>query len=202
MQVVNELNTLLKKASSSPYELWAKTVQESQICSFSGVLTGETISSLLQLLDSYLKSNNAISRRKKNTVNVLIECLQNMYYHNSTLHLSGQTINGCFISIHRDSNDIIIKSCNLVNFEKIVQLTNQIERLNAMTPLQVHQHYLEILDKGLLSPLGGAGLGLIRIIKESGSPLKFSFNQAQNNIWFFNLSLRILQVFSDENNKN
>jgi len=195
MQVVNELNTLFKKTSSSPYELRAKTVQENQICSFSGVLTSEIISSLIQLLDSYLKSNDAISRRKKNTINVLIECLQNMYYHNSTLNRSDQIINGCYISIHRESNDILIKSCNLIDFEKIDPVSNQIMRLNAMDSLQVHQQYLETLDKGLLSPLGGAGLGLIRMLRESGSPLEFSFNQAQNNIWFFNLSMRILQVF-------
>jgi len=185
-----------------PSELWRSAVIENQICAYNGIMSGEIISSVLQLVDSYLRQSNAIPRRKKNTINVLIECLQNMYYHHGSLIIDDLNIAGCYIAAHRVENDILIHCSNLISESQISIIQAQIESLNSMNNEQVHQYYLDVLDKGMLSPVGGAGLGLIRMLRESRSPLTYSFTQAQNNIWFFNLSLRILQVFPHTSAEN
>jgi Family of unknown function (DUF6272) len=195
MQDTDTLKSVLVYDSVAPHELWNRSLQEQELCAFSGVLNGELISSLLQLVDSYLRQGQAIGKRKKNTINVLIECLQNIYYHNGSILLEDSTLSGCYLAVHRVEQDIVIKSCNLILESQIDIIKGHIEKLNGMSAKEIHNHYLEVLDKGLLSPVGGAGLGLIRMLRESGSPLAFGFSKAQNNIWFFNLSIRILQVF-------
>jgi hypothetical protein len=56
---------------------------------------------------------------------------------------------------------------------------------------QIQQMYLDVLDLGALSDKGGAGLGFLRIIRDSGNKIAYSFESADDNQQMF-YSMEIL----------
>jgi hypothetical protein len=66
-----------------------------------------------------------------------------------------------------------------------------LEYVNSLEKEQVHSLYLEILDKGEISNKGGAGLGILRVLKDSGSKLDFNFQEIEENRSFFSMEIKV-----------
>jgi hypothetical protein len=166
---------------------------------YRGVLSGEIISCLLQLADSHIKQLGPVPRRRKNVINILIECLQNIYYHGTNrTHFDASRDNAhleCYVSLSQAGEDIVITTRNIIGEQQKEKLSASIDALNELSPEALYHHYLEVLDKGMLSPEGGAGLGLIRIIRESGSRIEAEFIP-ENDRWAFVCQVRIGSVFN------
>ena len=63
-----------------------------------------------------------------------------------------------------------------------------------MVPLtgdQLHNLYLTQLATGDLSDKGGAGLGIMRILRESGQQFAYSINAIDEHLSFFSFQVNI-----------
>jgi hypothetical protein len=168
--------------------------QDHLVFSFAGTLNGELIAAILQLADSEIKKNKPLLRRKKNVMNVLIECLQNIYYHAAEAANLPQQFQECFVGLGLEKETLFITSANFVDAGKVPAFNNKLEKLNSMDKTELHQHYLQVLNEGLISDKGGAGLGLIRMLRESGQPLVYSFATVNESMSFFSLRINIDQI--------
>ena len=162
------------------------------ILSYSGLLNGEIIAALLQLVDARLKAEKLTVRRKKNIINILIECLQNMYYHKvKTESQANDPLNQVCIMMTLQPNCIILDCGNHVDFSQSLKLTTRIDELNRLPQSQLHELYLDTLNSGTLSDKGGAGLGIMRTIKEAGHPLAYNIEPVNTTTQFFWLHINI-----------
>jgi hypothetical protein len=67
--------------SAIPLQISEKLRESNLAFAYRGRMNGDAIGSLLQLAESRLKAMQPVQKRKKNVLNVLIEGMQNMYYH-------------------------------------------------------------------------------------------------------------------------
>ena len=138
-----------------------------------------------------------IQKRKKNVINVLIEGMQNMYYHgrlNQSLVSEALPMEYGMVGFGLDNDTVTVYTCNLASQEQKLKLEHNISKLNALNKTELHQLYLETLDKGGLSPEGGAGLGLIRMRRESGNPLEAHFVPVSDAVFVFCLTIVVDHV--------
>jgi Family of unknown function (DUF6272) len=185
--------------STIPLQISEKLRESNLVFAYRGRINGDAIGSLLQLAESRLKSMEPIQKRKKNVLNVLIEGMQNMYYHGKGTPNSPNPvlpIDYGMVGFGLEDNAVMVYTCNLATQEQKAKLETNISRLNALSKTELHQLYLETLDKGGLSPEGGAGLGLIRMRRESGNPLLVNFVPVSDNIFVFCLTVTVDQIYS------
>jgi hypothetical protein len=183
--------------SAIPLQISEKLRESNLAFAYRGRMNGDAIGSLLQLAESRLKAMQPIQKRKKNVLNVLIEGMQNMYYHgriNQNLVSEILPTEYGMVGFGYDNDAVTVYTCNLASNEQKLKLENNINKLNALNKTELHQLYLETLDKGGLSPEGGAGLGLIRMRRESGNPLMAHFEPISESIFVFCLTVIVDQV--------
>lgn len=183
--------------SAIPLQISEKLRESNLAFAYRGRINGDAIGSLLQLAESRLKAMQPIQKRKKNVLNVLIEGMQNMYYHGrNNQNLVSEVLPTEFgmVGFGLENDAVTVYTCNLASQEQKVKLESNINKLNALNKIELHQLYLETLDKGGLSPEGGAGLGLIRMRRESGNPLLAHFEPLSDSVFVFCLTIVVDQV--------
>lgn len=178
------------------YKSYCDMERDDIILSFKGDITKDLLSSVYQIMESRIESEDEDHRRKKKFYSVLVECLQNMYHHMESLQSSVPeglpefSGSGIFM-IGKSGGGYLVMTGNHIQSHKIPGLKDRIDRINAMTPAELKAHYLEALGATDYSEKGGAGLGIIEIARKSGNRIAYDFRDISPDFSFFTLSVRV-----------
>jgi hypothetical protein len=168
--------------------------KEGLILSYCGTLTHDLMTTFLQLADAKLKDMQATKKKQKNIINVLIECLQNAMFHGDVE--GGSTAfpdnyNSCLVALGHETGEFYIYAGNYLTGQSAAKLQQKLEHMLPMTSEQLHDLYLNQLSSGEMSPKGGAGLGIIRILRESNQQIAYAFREVTSDASFFSLQVKI-----------
>lgn len=120
----------------------------------------------------------------KRVFSILIEGLQNILIHGETTD-EGQP--ALLIVASNDAHYRIVLG-NVALAADREKLVSYLNKLNAMDEEDVKSFYLEILNNGLISSKGGAGLGFITMRMKSKGQLNYRFDDLGENLLFFSIS--------------
>lgn len=159
------------------------------ILMYSDGISPKTLENLMAITEDKLSRHTAEARTKKKVFNVMVECLQNISRHGQKDETS--LVSSIFI-IGRDETDrFFILSGNVVAKKDEKELRAKLDRVNQMTEEELHQSYLDIIDDGKMSDKGGAGLGLIDIVRKSRSKIQYHFRPQDKENLFFSFKVHI-----------
>lgn len=174
---------------------WYNKMNEGEvILTYKGDITADLITDVLEIFESKIDQTSENVKLRKKIYNVLVECLQNLYHHSEEIQTEKQKeADGKFavfvLSKHDDAYRI--STGNFVKNEKIEVLTNKIDKINALSQEEVKSLYKVILNNQDFTDKGGGGLGMIDIVRKTGSKLDYKFYNYANEISFFNLNINI-----------
>jgi len=172
---------------------WYNKMNEGEvILTYKGDITADLITDVLEIFESKIDQTNENSKLRKKIYNVLVECLQNLYHHSEEIQTEKEA-DGKFavfvLSKHDDAYRI--STGNFVKKDKIEVLTKKIDKINALSQEEVKSLYKVILNNQDFTDKGGGGLGMIDIVRKTGSKLDYKFYNYANEISFFNLNINI-----------
>lgn len=127
---------------------------------------------------------------RKVVYHALVETLQNMNKHSDELSDDGNIGKGLFFIGKKEEIYYIITS-NRVTAKKKESMIKAIQQVNCASREQLKAMYKEQLVKGKLSEKGGAGLGLIDIVRKTGEKIEYQFLPLENDNWFFIFKIEI-----------
>ena len=127
---------------------------------------------------------------KKKVYHSMVEILQNMNKHSDEIAEESNIGKGLFLIGHKDHKYFIITS-NKVQKSKIPILTEAIDEVNAATAEELKVMYKTQLRNGKISVKGGAGLGLIDIVRKTQQKIQYQFIPLDDNNIFFILKVEI-----------
>jgi hypothetical protein len=120
---------------------------------------------------------------------VIVECVQNITRHSDDYGEDGIG-NGIFVVGERKDYYYIITG-NVVKAHKVPKLENQLEKLNAMEIKDlIKLHKAQMMD-GEISEKGGAGLGLIDMIRKTGEKYIYQFLKLDMENHYFILKVTV-----------
>ena len=177
------------------YDLYKRMANDNVILAFKGNITEDLLTSVFGIIETRLEESPAEIRIKKKVNNVLIECLQNVHHHMENFakekkpdDFAGSAM---FLICEEENNRYRIITGNYILNSNIDNLKKKIDAVNAMTPEELKNHYLEALKNTELSEKGGAGLGLIDMARKSGNKITYSFDEVNERLSFFSQVLTI-----------
>jgi hypothetical protein len=121
---------------------------------------------------------------------VMIETLENIMKHSVSHSYANTDENLPSLCLYKDVNQFVITSSNPLKVKDIPVLKTRIDYLNNLDHAGLKSVYKETITDGVFTNTGGAGLGLIEIVKISGNPIKYEFKPVDQ---FY--ALYIQQVF-------
>ncbi len=141
-----------------------------------------------------LQTNKEKSLRMK-VFHIMVECLQNINKHSDDYNDPINRIgNGLFFVGEKEHSYYVITG-NKINNEKVEPLKRRIDTLNKLTKEELFDLHKNQMQYGFLTERGGAGLGLIDIVRKTGEKLIYNFIPLNEESQFFLLKVTVGNKF-------
>ncbi len=164
---------------------------EKLLLGYQGEITDSLTTNLLSLAENKLAMVEYNSRLKKKVFHILVEVLQNIYHNFNNLSKAPKSYLDIFIMIVKSNGSYEVVSGNYILKNQTEKLEKRIDEVNQMEDDLLRGEYRKKLDDGVISVEGRAGLGIMDMVRKSGSPLEYNFLQVDNKFSFFSLKVTI-----------
>lgn len=175
------------------YKYYEYMEQHNILLLFKGAMNAELISSILQITEHKLEKYNEQPKIKKKLFNILVECLQNVYLHldkTKQLNIASEDDSAILIIGKLDDGYKIITG-NYIENQNALKLSNNLDYLMELDDEDLKEKYREVLSDQGFSEKGGAGLGLIDIIRKSGRKVDYNVKEIDETFSFFSMQVKI-----------
>ncbi|MFT4659821.1 MAG: hypothetical protein ACI8XB_000071 [Patiriisocius sp.] len=162
---------------------------EKIMLSFKGDLSNDLITAIVEVVENKIVSFNAELKIKKKVINVLIECLQNLYHHNKEAEANLDPSIMVLIAKNKDGYSVF--TGNNIQNSNIEKLKARLEEISDLSTQELKILYQQKLANGQFSEKGGGGLGIIDIARKSKSKLEYGFASIDESSSFFSLNVNI-----------
>jgi len=176
---------------------WYNEVIEGDVVvHYKGAISADLITRVLEHIENELAIRNEKSKLRKKVYNVMVEALQNLFHHTGLQPDSSQIAAieknfAIFVLKKLPDGNFIVISGNFVEEQRVKFLKDRMDQINYLTLEELKILYQLILNNQEYSDKGGGGLGLIDIAKRTGHKYEYSFNNQENEYYFFTLKVLI-----------
>ncbi len=163
------------------------------VLEFKGMVTFNTISSLLPKLKESIDAIGEKVNTYKRLLTITIEVLENCYRYidNKEILKPYQDTYPSFLKIIKEGSDFIIEAGNTVLENDMKIVTSKLDTVNSLSEVGLRDLYKKTIANGQFSELGGAGLGFIEIAKASVEKISYSFKVIEKEIYFYTINLEV-----------
>jgi len=168
--------------------LWfyKKLKSNGQCLIYNGIFSDAITSKILKLYESDIESHGESTKIKKRVIFLLAECFQNIIRHGSqSMDDPFNTLDRGFFLAWNYSGKYFLVSGNSIDNKNVDRLKSQLEQVNKLEKDELDALHKQIISEGELSTKGGAGLGLIEMVRKSGQKLLFRFEKFNNDFSLF-----------------
>jgi hypothetical protein len=163
--------------------------EEQVLLSYNGKGSDELISHMIELAKNKLDKIESNVTLKKRVMHIIIEILQNIYHHKVEFSLVDyQTF--VFYLFQKD-NGYILVSGNYVPGAKTKIISDWIDHFSALSSIELKKAYRRQLMIGAFTHRGGAGLGLLDIIRKSNGNVDYKVVPVDKDYSFFLMEVKI-----------
>ncbi len=163
--------------------------QEQVLLSYSGKGSDELISNMIELAKDKLDRIESNVTVKKRVIHIIIEILQNIYHHQAEFSLVDYQ-SFVFYMIQKEEAYILV-SGNYIPSDKTQLISDWIEHFSTLSSIELKKAYRRQLTNGAFTRRGGAGLGLLDIIRRSNGNVNYRVIPADKGHSFFLMEVKI-----------
>lgn len=143
-----------------------------------GDFTSSYIDSVLPSMEQKLDSANVSDSVRKKCFHIFVECIQNLFHHIDPIDELKDTYGsnkiGAILFV-KEGDSCRITTGNFIRKEKKKFLQNKIDQLNMLSADEVKRLYRETINNSSFSEKGGAGIGMIDMVRKTGNKLRYEF---------------------------
>ena len=176
------------------YSLYKEFKNERVLLAYFGVFSNRITRMLVELSESYLLKEKHLKKGiSKRASFLLIESFQNIIKHGLIEKdpISDLQYNKDFFQIKIMKDRIVFSSANVLLDREVDELKDKIIHINSLDRSELREFRNEILANSELSEKGGAGIGLIEMVRKTGLPLLHKIVQLKIGYSLLFLSLEL-----------
>lgn len=152
---------------------------------YNGEVNDEVTEGIIRLTDHNVSNIEELAKIRKKVSFIMVECFQNLVRHGNNEE------EGSLFSTRMIDNANYVSSVNQIPVQDIDVLREKLDLINHLERDRLKALYLEVLQGEGLSDKGGAGLGLIQIARKTGRPVDFDFEEVNDQLSNFYMSLKL-----------
>jgi hypothetical protein len=159
------------------YSLYNEFSDEKFSMVYLGDFSDNITTMLIDLSETFLTKDQNLSKLWKKASMLVTESFQNVVRHKIQEQeiISKNPNSKDFYQISVIDDRVIISSANVIEDQEAEKLNSHIDHINSFDTNDLKELKQDVLRFGSVNKKGGAGLGLIEIVRKSGLPLKKKF---------------------------
>jgi hypothetical protein len=167
-------------------------VKATLLFSHFGDFDASKVENTIKLIESGVLENGDKRVTMKRVCGMLIELLQNISNHGAR---DGKGHMHAYLIVAKIGNEYQLFTGNLILAETIIPMQQRLTELMKMDLTGLRKLYIDILCNDEFSNRGGAGLGLVTIVKRAEKKIDFTIEQVDKHFGSFRLEV-IVPVMS------
>ena len=167
------------------------------IIDYKGDITFDKIEELLTLFNHNIMSTIS-PLCKTRLFSIIVECLENAYRHNYKLPDQHPSIE---MLLTEQDYCYSLRISNLIDADKLQQMTSRLDQINKLDSVSVKKVYNEAIHQAHISEKGGAGLGLLKIMRSSNQPIEYETVSVDEHCSLLTLTIKIIDCQHTQNQK-
>ncbi len=166
-------------------------MEKHTLIEYRGRINYETIGELIHRLKLQVPKLGIQIGIYKRVLLIMIESLENIMKHGCTRIPDTEDLLNSTVLITLKEKTYYIYTTNCISNKNISKFKKKIDYLNGLDSSQLKTLYKETITNGEFSEAGGAGLGLIEIVKISGNPIDYRFEPVNDQNTLFHQTVTI-----------
>jgi hypothetical protein len=169
------------------------------VMKYYGKVNDHLVEGLLASLESRLATLDLSKTIRKRTCYIFVELLQNLYHHvkasvDSEIDREPYIWNtNAIIKISLITNGVRIQTGNLIDKNKVSELSAIFEEIKSKDVSVLKEWYQERLANATFSEKGTAGLGFIDMARKTNNNFNFEFMKVDDKFDFFHFEINIVK---------
>ncbi len=141
-----------------------------------GIFTDQITNMLIDLNECCVSKTEQHSKIAKKTSFLIAESFQNIIRHGTVKQgVEDMDYSRDYFEVAIFSDRMGISTANVIENQYIEDLSTKIDYINSLDSETLREYKIAVLEHGMFSDKGGAGLGLIEMVRKSGAPMKKTF---------------------------
>jgi len=173
-----------------------RLIKERHLFVYRGVVTGENSVSLLTLLEKEMERSEFGFLGRKRLFMFVLESLQNISRHSFMQRYADMSL----VAYTKLDNGYTVTTANIIPDTQVPDLRNRLTLINSLDVNEIRNVYRQMLSNAEFSNRGGAGLGLIEMVRKTGGRLDFDFVKYDLEHTYFILSKTVTSDGTDTGN--
>lgn len=180
--------------SMSLFKYYEDMQNERVILYFNGPISQAVVESIARLMRSKMRAEEAAMGSVQRVFAVLVEQMQNIVRYSTERQDDGPEELGEMghgqIMVGREEDGGFFVACgNKIQTSDSDELSEQIEKLQSMTPEELKAYYKERRKNPGRVDEKGAGLGFVEMARKAAKPLDYAIIPVDNNTAFFSMKV-------------
>ncbi len=184
------MTTEVQKEKLTRIHLLKQLMERDSSFLYYGNFTDSINDALIPLVENLMDKTEVSMVTRKRTFYILIECIQNVNRHHYKPDKE-QNLPKEVFWVEGDEGQFNIVSGNAIESADVPSLRSKIMKLNSLSSEALNAHYKTILKETVLTTKGGAGLGLIEVVRKSSNKIRFKFKKLNEQCSFFSMETTI-----------
>ena len=167
------MNTNNGNNMNAIYRFYKDLKEEKISLAYFGLFTNRITRLMINVTNDYYSRVVDLSSFRKKSSFLIAESFQNLVKHGikEKQPLSKLKYNRDYFKIGIHDDRIVISSANIIRKTNTSTIKEKVDHINSLTDKELKALKQEVLEFGEVSEKGGAGLGLIEMVRKSGLPL-------------------------------
>ncbi|MFM1876314.1 MAG: hypothetical protein RL266_2051 [Bacteroidota bacterium] len=158
---------------------------------FNGDVSDDITDGIIRITEFNVNNFEALNKLSRRISFIMVECFQNVVRHGAKKLDSSKDKSGGLFAARLMGDANYVSSINLIDMNEVELLREKLNQLNSIEKDKLKALYLEVLNNEEISAKGGAGLGLIQLARKAGQPISFDFEDLNEHLANFYLSLKL-----------
>lgn len=167
--------------------------EKQTLLEFNGKLAYGDISGITQKLKQCMGDFNEPVGIYKKLLTIIVESLENIMKY--TEKNGGQVpifeVHPPSFQLVRNSGCYLVKATNPIRNSDIQALKKYIDSINSLNKTEIKSLYNTTIANGVFSEQGGAGLGMLEILKASDNKIGYTFDELNNDYSCFTINVEL-----------
>ncbi len=184
--------TILNKELSIIYKLFKRVEYDDFEYIYRGHFSQIITRRIISLVERNIKRFIDSSSLQNRIYFLMVESMQNITRHqDKTVYKDRDESYLCIFAIKKQGDTYIITTGNVVLNTKIEKLRSKLNKVNNLSKEELKKLHRLVLSTGEISSKGGAGLGLIEMVRRSGNKLIYNFDTIDDEKSYFYLQTTV-----------
>jgi len=166
---------------------------------YNGRFSDAITEKLIQLSEFNIKNTEEVSKLRKKVSFIMMESFQNIVRHgvNGTQDEALPQYPSTFLVRNKDKA-FYITSVNIIDNKEIGSLKKKLDRVNTLSKDELKLLFNKVLTSEKFSEKGGAGLGLIEMVRRTGEPIDYEFKEVDDDKSYCFMRMKLKRIDDSE----